>query len=94
MYLKSQNQLIKLAVCFVPNATHQLLSTGQLINVGFSIIANKQGTSIIAHNKTYFVGKPDIYTPTIQWIEAMIIKPQFKVYGASVHNDSFIIWHH
>ena len=33
----------------------------------------------------------DIYTPTIQWIEAMIIKPQFRVYGASVHNDSFII---
>ena len=68
-------------VCFVPNATHRLLSTGQLINVGFSLIANKQGTSITVHNKTYFVGKPDIYTPTIQWIEAMIIKPQFKVYG-------------
>ena len=63
VYLRSQNQLTKLAVCFVPNAT------GQLINVGFSLIANKQGTSITAHNKTYFVGKPDIYTPTIQWIE-------------------------
>ena len=83
-----------MAVCFVLNATHRLLSTGQLINAGFSLTADKQGTSITAHNKTYFVGEPDIYAPTIQWIGAMIIKPQFKVYGASVHNDNFIIWHH
>ena len=37
VYLKSQNQLIKLAVCFVLNATHWLLSTGQLINAGFPL---------------------------------------------------------
>ena len=60
---------------------------------------NTNHTQLLTSNIYYstqqnlFSGKPDIYTPTIQWIEAMIIKPQFKVYGATVHNV-FIIWHH
>ena len=93
VYMLTQNVQVKLKVCFVPEAQHRLLSTGQLLNTGFTLQANDKKTSITTHNKTYFIGYPDPRISTIHWINTIIQKPIVKCYGATIQNLNYTIWH-
>jgi len=81
-------------VCYMPSASHRLLSSGQFKLQGLVEKSDKNKTTfLLKSGKTQLIGLPRHNGEPIHWTLTQIVKPEIQIAQPTVNTVDYHTWH-